>query len=257
MVLTAIVIDTVFSGLDQLFPAVHFIPNANPHFLMHMEMSAFSFDYTAVLNILSLVVIAILVYLNVKHPMMMHMDHSAHQGHDMAAMSEGEQHEPISHTNTIDQNKQSIKGAHTMKYRLLFGGILALLVILLAVYGAVGGKSQATGAQQVQITETDFHIASSITNFTPGTSYHFVITNNGKTTHEFMIMPSGMGNMSGTSMGSMDSMALAKVENIAPGQTTTFDYTFPSSTAGSQLMFGCYYPGHYEAGMKQDVLVNQ
>ncbi len=75
MVLTAIIIDAVFSGLDHLFPAAHFISTVNPHFLQ--QVTTFSFDYTAVLNIAALIVIGVLVYLNKKHPMMMHMHHQA------------------------------------------------------------------------------------------------------------------------------------------------------------------------------------
>lgn len=78
MVLTAIIIDAVFAGLDRLFPAVHFIPVANPQFLQ--QVTTFSFDYTAVLNILALVGVGMLVYLNKKHPMMQ-MDHSDHAEH--------------------------------------------------------------------------------------------------------------------------------------------------------------------------------
>jgi hypothetical protein len=73
----------VFSGLDRLFPAAHFIPTLNPHLLQ--QVTTFSFDYTAVLNILALIVVGVLVYLNKKHPMMMHMDHSDHAGHEMEA----------------------------------------------------------------------------------------------------------------------------------------------------------------------------
>lgn len=73
MVVTAIIIDAVFAGLDRLFPTVHFIPMANPHFLT--QVTTFSFDYTAVLNILALIIVGVLIYLNVKHPMMMHMEH--------------------------------------------------------------------------------------------------------------------------------------------------------------------------------------
>src|SRR6266567_2860595 len=74
MVLTAIIIDLVFSGLDRLFPSIHFIPAANPHFIQ--QVTTFSFDYTTVLNIIALLGAAILVYLNRKHPMMM-----SHEGH--------------------------------------------------------------------------------------------------------------------------------------------------------------------------------
>ncbi len=143
-----------------------------------------------------------------------------------------------------------------MRHRLLFGGIFALMLLLLAACGAAGGNSSSSGTQQVQVTETDFKIVSSTTTFTPGTTYHFVITNKGQTPHEFMIMPSNMGSMSGSSMGSMDTMALAKVDNITPGQTVTLDYTFSSQTAGSHPQFGCFYPGHYDAGMKLDLTVN-
>lgn len=113
----------------------------------------------------------------------------------------------------------------------------------------------ASGTHQVQIDETDFKIASSITTFTSGTAYHFIVTNHGQIAHEFMILPKSMGNMSGMSMDIMDTMALAKAENIAPGQTVTLEYTFASSERGSHPEFACYYPGHYEAGMKQDVAV--
>ncbi len=119
-----------------------------------------------------------------------------------------------------------------MKHRLSLGILLALVLVLVT---ACGGGSSSSGSQQVQITETDFHIASSVTSFTPGTPYHFVITNNGQTTHEFMIMPKSEGSMNGMSV--------------------TLDYTFPSSAAGSHPEFACYQPGHYEAGMKLGVTV--
>ena len=140
-----------------------------------------------------------------------------------------------------------------MKHRLSLG---ILLVLVLALVTACGGGSSSTTSQQVQITETDFHIASSVTSFTPGTPYHFVITNNGQTVHEFMIMPKPEGSMNGMSMADMDAMALAKVMNIAPGQTVTLDYTFPTSAAGTHPELACYQPGHYEAGMKLGVMVS-
>ena len=83
MVLTGILIDLLFTGLDRLFPAVQFIPAPNPHLLEHV--TSFAFDYTAVLNILALLVVAALVYINIKHPMSMHMDHSGQQMDEMDA----------------------------------------------------------------------------------------------------------------------------------------------------------------------------
>jgi len=80
MVLTAIIIDLVFSGLDRLFPSIHFIPAVNPHFIQ--QVTNFSFDYTTVLNIIALLGAAILVYLNRRHPMM--MSHEGHGEHNMS-----------------------------------------------------------------------------------------------------------------------------------------------------------------------------
>lgn len=102
----------------------------------------------------------------------------------------------------------------------------------------------------VQVTETEFTISSSVTSFTPGTMYHFVITNNGKTAHELMIMPKSEGATNGMSMGEMDHLALAMIDTINPGETKTVNYTFADSAAGSHPEFACYLPGHYEAGMK-------
>lgn len=78
MVLTGIIVDLVFAGLDNLFPAIHFIPAPNHHLIQ--QVTTFSFDYTTILNILALVGIAVLVSINRRHPMMMH----GHSGHDLA-----------------------------------------------------------------------------------------------------------------------------------------------------------------------------
>lgn len=140
-----------------------------------------------------------------------------------------------------------------MKNARIVMGICSVAILLLLA--ACGGSSD-TSSHQVQITETDFHITSNVISFTPGVHYQFTITNQGNVAHEFMLMPKNEGNMSMMSMGEMDKLALAKVENIAPGTSATLNYTFPSSTANSRPEFGCYYPGHYMAGMKLDVTVN-
>ncbi len=88
MALTGILIDLLFSGLDRLFPAAQFIPAPNPHLLQHV--TTFSWDYTAVLNMLALIVVAILMYINIKHPMPMHQDHS---GHEMSHVDRSDGHE--------------------------------------------------------------------------------------------------------------------------------------------------------------------
>lgn len=161
-----------------------------------------------------------------------------------------------------------------MKDRLFLLGSLLFLAVALAACGGNTttnmpgmnmGASPVLPRQSVastpatlttvEVSETEFYIASSVTSFTPGTTYHFVIKNEGKTAHEFMIMPKSEGSMEGMPMGKMDHMALASISELGPGETKTLDYTFPESLAGSHPEFACYFPGHYEAGMKLGVTV--
>lgn len=76
MVITGVIMDLLFSGLNALFPAARFIPAPNPHLVE--TVSHISFNYTTVLNIVALAVIAYFVYLNRRHPMQ--MSHSGHEG---------------------------------------------------------------------------------------------------------------------------------------------------------------------------------
>ena len=143
-----------------------------------------------------------------------------------------------------------------MKRRFDIGVLLVLFVLLMA---SCGGNADSTtapaGMRHVQINETDFKIESSVTSFSPAVHYHFAVTNNGKTAHEFMILPKSEGGME-TGMGNMDKMALAAINTIKPSETKTLDYTFPSSAASSHPEFACYLPGHYQAGMKEKVSVS-
>ncbi len=135
-----------------------------------------------------------------------------------------------------------------MKHHLLSTFSVLALILLLA---ACGGTSPTT----VLVTETEFKIDSSETSFSPGTLYHFVVTNTGKIAHDFMIMPKSEGSMSEMPMEDLDKKALASISNLNPGETKTLDYTFPSTATGSHPEFACYDPGHYEAGMKLEVAV--
>jgi uncharacterized cupredoxin-like copper-binding protein len=127
---------------------------------------------------------------------------------------------------------------------LLIGGLMAC------------GGSTAPAAQapvEVQMSLSEFKLESSLTNFTPGVPYHFVVTNKGKVNHELMIMPSVMS--MGQSMEEMDKMALARIrqEDLPPGATKTVDYTF--TKAGEKLELACHLAGHYEAGMMLPIAV--
>lgn len=142
-----------------------------------------------------------------------------------------------------------------MKDRNLFWFTL-LLTLLMVVLTACGGSTAPAGPQQVQVTLSEYKITSSVTTFSPGTSYHFVVTNKGQTPHEFMLMPMRMYR-EGMSMDEMHKIALHMIDNVVPGETRTFDYTFAASMMGQNVEFACHLPGHYEAGMHLPVMVNR
>src|SRR5262249_17310720 len=133
---------------------------------------------------------------------------------------------------------------YMLSYRNLFWFALPL-TLLLVVLTACGGSTAPSEPRAVQVTLSEYKIASTVTTFAPGTAYHFVVTNNGKVAHEFMMMPMDM-NTEHMSMDEMHQMALYMFDKVAPGETKTFDYTFNQSMVGQNFEFACHLPGHYE-----------
>ncbi len=124
--------------------------------------------------------------------------------------------------------------------------------------------SNTGGPVDVQVTLSEMKIESSLTTFSMGVPYHFIVTNAGTVPHEIMIMPvmmsGGMmngGMMSNMSMEQLDEMALAHIESddLPPGATKTLDYTFTTPAPAGTLEFACYLPGHHEAGMHEAITV--
>ncbi|MEO8953679.1 MAG: hypothetical protein ACR2H5_23845 [Ktedonobacteraceae bacterium] len=134
-----------------------------------------------------------------------------------------------------------------MKSRSMLS-IIALLGMIVLVLTACGGASSSK-TNQVNVSLSDFKVQSSQTMFVPGQTYHFVVTNDGHTNHEFMVMPPMTTGMN--SMEQMDKMALYHIssDQLPPGASKSFDYSFPSSATQQSLEFSCHLPGHYEAGM--------
>ena len=127
--------------------------------------------------------------------------------------------------------------------------VLSFALVIAAAFAlSACGGAPAQVAQKpvdVQITLTEFKIESSVTDFTVGTPYHFVIVNKGTLAHDWMIMPSGEQD---------EAKALVKVEDtdLQPSKTVTRDFTF---TQAGDLEFACHVKGHYEAGMHTPITV--
>jgi len=153
-----------------------------------------------------------------------------------------------------------------MKPRFLFASLLSLLFLALAACGATSTSSSgnttptasesttptAAGPTTVQVTLSEFAIQTSLTTFKVGVPYHFVVTNSGQVTHEFMAGPIAVAH---ASEDARDAAKLFEVSELEPGQSGTADYTFTQPYPAGTLEFSCHVPGHYESGMRLDFTV--
>ncbi|OGO75843.1 MAG: hypothetical protein A3K41_06710 [Chloroflexi bacterium RIFOXYD12_FULL_57_15] len=139
-------------------------------------------------------------------------------------------------------------------FKKMYAGLIAVGLLLTACGGQTAAK-----VENVTITLTEFGVKSSVTDFKVGIPYRFNVTNNGSIAHEIMLMPPLTEDAIGMGMdtGALDEMALAMIEadELTPGATKSFDYTFNETAPAGTLEFACHIPGHYEAGMNLPITV--
>src|SRR6266705_3872314 len=106
-----------------------------------------------------------------------------------------------------------------MKYRLILGLFLVPFILLLAACGSSTtpsgsqpGQTTPSGSQVVQVTLSDNTIDSSLTTFTAGMPFHFVVTNTGHVAHQFVMKPMGMD---------MEHMSVDEMHPVRPGRLIT------------------------------------
>jgi uncharacterized cupredoxin-like copper-binding protein len=134
-------------------------------------------------------------------------------------------------------------GGVSMRIRLLS----VVVVVLLAAAGltscgaTAGTPSATTTSQTITVTLTDGAITSSQVAFAPGTRGHFVVTDHGTQPHQFWLRPQNMQEiMQNMPMAQWYHQLLYNSQTVAPGQTVTFNYTFPMMSPQQGLAFGCY-----------------
>jgi uncharacterized cupredoxin-like copper-binding protein/predicted ester cyclase len=104
--------------------------------------------------------------------------------------------------------------------------------------------ASATGevtATTVEVKLAEMTITPSLTTFTVGQPYAFVVTNVGQTEHEMVIERRGDIDKP-LEVNGQESEA----PDIEPGKTKTLTWTF---TEPGEYQLACHIPGHYEAGM--------
>lgn len=137
--------------------------------------------------------------------------------------------------------------------RRVFSGIVLAGAVLAALAGC-GPQAPET----VEVTLTDFGIESSTSTFRVGQPYQFVITNEGTLNHEFVIMrPLTEGEMGMPGHGMEEALVEVTEDELPPGATVTVEYTFTEPMSAGSVEFACHLSGHYEAGMRMPLTVEQ
>ena len=101
-------------------------------------------------------------------------------------------------------------------------------------------------ADTISVHLADFMVKPSTTTLHAGKPYLISVTNDGAITHELVIEPAGKVDKPLESEQSGKDVE-SEVENIAPGETKTLQWTFDQP---GQYQMACHVPGHFEAGMK-------
>jgi len=139
--------------------------------------------------------------------------------------------------------------------------LFTLLSAVLAGCGAFGtpASTDATeppngsvtpGPQPVDviITLKDNKIVPSKTTFLPGTTYVFYVANGGKKHHGLVIVPAAV-NVTQMTATQFQQAALFTVADLPPGQSSSVEYTFPTTSAGTSYQMTSPLPGDYKAGL--------
>lgn len=122
-----------------------------------------------------------------------------------------------------------------------------------ASIGQPGVASKVTRTIAIDMRDT-MRFTPSEVRVGKGETVRFVVTNSGKTQHEFHLGTPAELKEHQTQMASMPGMVHADPNqvSVAPGKTGEVIWQF--ATAGN-VSFACLVPGHYEAGMQGTVHV--
>ncbi|HSO07856.1 MAG TPA: cupredoxin family protein [Pelomicrobium sp.] len=121
-------------------------------------------------------------------------------------------------------------------------------------FGSPGKASEVNRTIEVKATD-DMRFVYEPFEIRQGETIRFVVTNVGKIVHEFSIgdVPSQRAHLA-----MMKKMPDMKHEDdptavtLKPGETKEVIWRFDKPIA-TRIVFACFHPGHYEAGMKSEV----
>ncbi|MFZ5557482.1 MAG: cupredoxin domain-containing protein [Pseudomonadota bacterium] len=121
-------------------------------------------------------------------------------------------------------------------------------------FGSPGQAAEVTRTVEVQATD-DMRFMHEPFEIKQGETIRFVVTNVGKISHEFSIgdLPSQRAHLA-----MMEKQPDMKHDDdptattLKPGETKEIIWKFDKPIT-TRIVFACFHPGHYEAGMKSEV----
>src|SRR5215831_17481595 len=150
--------------------------------------------------------------------------------------------------------------------------LMLLALILLLALAACGGGDTGSDTSSQDTTSTnaatttppnptydnvslkDTKIVPSLTTFSPGIPYRFIVANVGKKDHGFVILLSAL-NVAQMSKDDLHKAALIIIDNLTPHQSMIVDYTFPASALGQNYEMTSPMPADFQAGLKVSITV--
>jgi uncharacterized cupredoxin-like copper-binding protein len=124
--------------------------------------------------------------------------------------------------------------------------ILIPLLLALAIGLAACGGGASGPSTSLKVTMTDFQFSPSSFSVPAGQQISATITNNGATTHSFVIMQAGHEVKDHFTDADKAYIYWAEPQ-VLPGQTIKTSFTAPSQPGDYQVL--CDIAGHFEAGM--------
>ncbi len=128
--------------------------------------------------------------------------------------------------------------------------ITLLIALALGLAACAGGASRPSTS--IKPTMTDFQFSPSSFTVPAGQQISASITNNGATTHSFVIMQAGHDLKEHFTEADKAYIYWAEPQ-VLPGQTVKASFTAPSQPGDYQIV--CDIAGHLEAGMVAKLIV--
>lgn len=126
-------------------------------------------------------------------------------------------------------------------------------------FGEPGKAAAVTRTYHYELTDGMRFVSQGPVQIRKGETIRFVVRNSGALPHEFSLGDVAFQAQHAAQMKKMPHMQHTdpNTVSVAPGQTAELIWTFSRVPPDSVVQIACHVPGHYEAGMKADLVIGR